>query len=125
MNYLLDSTVMIDGLRGRGPGFEFLVSTSARDNLYVSAITVAEVHAGERPNERAQTAEFLAGFSILPVDERIARAAGYLKNHWARRGKTLWLTDALIAATAMEHDMTMVTSNSRDFPMREIKLLAL
>jgi predicted nucleic acid-binding protein len=52
----------------------------------------------------------LAPFQELPVDRAVAERAGRL-----RRKKGLRLPDALIAATAIEHDCTLVTRNRADF----------
>ena len=49
-----------------------------------------------------------------------AEQAGTLKREWARKGRTLTLTDMMIAATAMEHGLRLVTDNRKDFPMDEI-----
>jgi predicted nucleic acid-binding protein len=43
-----------------------------------------------------------------------------LKCEWARKGRTLTLTDMMIAATALEHGLRLATDNRKDFPMDEI-----
>ncbi len=45
-----------------------------------------------------------------------------MKQAWARKGRTLALTDMLIAATALEHELTLITDNHKDFPMPELLL---
>lgn len=52
---------------------------------------------------------------ILPVNERIAERWGRLSGDSQRRGRTLSTADGLIAATAIEHGLTVVTRNVRDF----------
>lgn len=52
---------------------------------------------------------------ILPVTERIAERWGVLAGECQRKGKGLAMADGLIAATALEHDITVVTRNVRDF----------
>ncbi len=47
----------------------------------------------------------------------IARRAGSLKSEFARSGKTLSLADMIVAATALEHGLTLMTDNQKDFPI--------
>ena len=67
-----------------------------------------ELFAG-RTNE-ARVDEFLAPFREIAVDRAIAERAGRL-----RRGSPMRTPDALIAATAIEHGLELVTRNRRDF----------
>jgi len=107
---LVDSDVFIDHLRG---------ATSFRsggDRVSYSIITRAELFAG-RDDERAMRV-FLAGFHEIDLNESIAERAGRL-----RGDSSLPLSDALIAATAIEHGLTLVTRNRRDFErVRGLKL---
>jgi toxin FitB len=52
---------------------------------------------------------------ILPVTESIAERWGILAGECQRKGRGLTMADGLIAATALEHDLTIVTRNVRDF----------
>lgn len=47
----------------------------------------------------------------------IARRAGSLKSAYARKGQTLDLPDMIVAATALEHGLTLMTDNRKDFPI--------
>ncbi|MDP9245855.1 MAG: PIN domain-containing protein [Chloroflexota bacterium] len=80
----------------------------ARVAISYSVITRSELFAG-RTNE-ARVEEFLAPFREIAVDRSIAERAGRL-----RRGSALRTPDALIAATAIEHGLELVTRNRRDF----------
>lgn len=100
---LLDSDVLVDHLRGR----HRIVAGS--DDLHVSAITRAELFSGHGAEER-RVRRLLEPMTNLPVDTAIAERAGRL-----RRGANRRLPDALIAATALEHRLTLVTRNVRDF----------
>lgn len=51
----------------------------------------------------------------MPVTERIAERWGILAGECQMKGRGLTVTDSLIAATALEHDLTIVTRNVRDF----------
>lgn len=99
---LVDTDVCIDHLRGARP-----LGLGAGTIAY-SVITRSELFAG-RTNE-ARVEQFLAPFREIPVDRLIAERAGRL-----RRGSPLRTPDALIAATAIEHGLELVTRNHRDF----------
>lgn len=100
---LVDSDVLVDHLRGH----RRLIAGS--DELHVSAITRAELFSGRGTEER-RVRRLLGAMTDLPVDAAIAERAGRL-----RRGAQRRLPDALIAATAIEHRLTLVTRNVRDF----------
>ena len=55
------------------------------------------------------------GGRILPITERIAERWGTLAGECQKKGRGLTMADGLIAATALEHDLTVVTRNVRDF----------
>jgi len=55
----------------------------------------------------------------------IARRAGYLKIALAKQGITVLLPDAIIAATAIENRLTLVTDNVKHFPIPDLKLYSL
>ncbi|MDP9320931.1 MAG: type II toxin-antitoxin system VapC family toxin [Chloroflexota bacterium] len=99
---LVDTDVCIDHLRGARP------LHSVAGLISYSVITRSELFAG-RTNE-ARVEEFLAPFREIPVDRMIAERAGRL-----RRGSAMRTPDALIAATAIEHGLELVTRNRRDF----------
>ena len=100
---LLDTDIFVDHLRGARR------ISVGDDTIAFSVVTRAELLAG-RATEEDQVTLLLAPFRELPVDRAVAERAGRL-----RRGSRLRLPDALIAATALEHDRTLVTRNIRDF----------
>ena len=99
---LVDTDVLVDHLRG-ARRFEPTLA------VHVSVVTRAELFAG-RATEEASVVRLLAPFIEHPVDARVAERAGRI-----RRTHGLRLPDALIAATALEHDLTLVARNRRDF----------
>ena len=100
---LVDSDVLIDHLRGTRR-FD-----PQGDTVHYSVVTKAELFAG-RGSEEVAVSRLLAPFLELPVDRSVAERAGRL-----RRQKGIRLPDALIAATAIEQDCTLVTRNRADF----------
>jgi hypothetical protein len=121
MTLLLDTTVLIDVLRNRRNRRALLAGLVEQDHaLAISALNLGEVYAGMRPDEAAQTEAFLNSLECLPVTASIARRAGTLKFAWQQKGRTLTLADMIVAATALEHSLTLLTDNRRDFPLPEL-----
>ena len=100
---LVDTDVFIDHLRGHRR-FE-----PGADRVFYSILTRAELFAG-RSADREPIGVLLSVFAELPIDRSIAERGGDL-----RRSLTISLPDALIAATALERDLVLVTRNRRDF----------
>lgn len=114
MRLLIDSDVLIDFLRGLDPAVKYLDKVGA---AAVSAITVAEVYSGARnPNEESAIEGFLKSVTVLPVNLDVARLGGRLRKRFLP-SHNVEIADALIAATSLLHDLTLVTLNRRHYPM--------
>ncbi|HEY7045138.1 MAG TPA: type II toxin-antitoxin system VapC family toxin [Nocardioidaceae bacterium] len=114
---VLDSTVLIDYLRGR-PAVERVASMRSRgDTAATTGINVEEVVRGLRDHEMEAAQRLFSGLVVLPIDARAGWRAGTWRREFAARGVTLWQADCLLAATAMVHGATLVTGNPKDFPM--------
>lgn len=122
MRLLLDTSVLIDVLRGR-QGRRQVLAKLARDGhtLATTALNFAEVYAGMRPNEEVQTEAFLDALECYDLTAAAGKLAGTLKRDWAKKGRTLTLADTIIAAIAIEHRCSLMTDNHKDFPMPEIE----
>jgi tRNA(fMet)-specific endonuclease VapC len=123
MQILLDTTVLINALRlhrGRRQWLAALVR--AGHTLGTSTLNIAEVYAGMRPQEEARTKAFLNALQCHEITASLAEKAGKLKSHWARQGRTLTLTDMLVAAVALRQDCPLATDNRKDFPVPELRL---
>jgi predicted nucleic acid-binding protein len=68
-----------------------------------------------QPHERYGTVRFLARFVTYDVNRELADRAGDLVREQAERGRTLSVPDAIIAATAIAHGLTLLTLNTTDF----------
>lgn len=117
---VLDSTVLIDFLRGRPAVGRVTALRESGDVPATTAINVEEIVRGLRAAETDAARRLFAGLVVLPVDTRAGWRAGTWRRDFAARGVTLWQADCLVAATAMVHGATLVTGNPRDFPMSEI-----
>jgi predicted nucleic acid-binding protein len=126
MILLLDTTVLVDVLRGRKSRRSLLAELVAGGHvLATAAINVAEVYAVMRPGEETKTEVFLSSLDCYPMTGAIARRAGSLKSAWARKGKTISLPDMMVAATALEHGLSLMTDNRKDFPLPELNFYPL
>lgn len=99
---LLDTDVFIDHLRGA----KQLVTKKHR--VHYSVVTRAELIAGNTATDLVNTV--LGPFREIPVERSVAERAGRI-----RREAGVRLPDALIAATAIEHKLGLVTRNRSDF----------
>lgn len=121
MTFLPDTNVLVDALNGKHGRREWLRKLVIEGGrLACCTITVAEIYAGMRPHEAMRTDQFLSALVWYPSLRTIARRAGRLRFEWAQRGHSLSLSDTLIAATALEHSLTLITANRKHFPMPEL-----
>ena len=101
-DFLVDTDVFVDHVRGA----RRFVAKSHR--VHYSVVTRAELFAGNAASELVTV--LLAPFRELPVDRTVAERAGRI-----RRESGVRLPDALIAATAIEHKLSLFTRNRSDF----------
>jgi len=121
MRLLLDTSVLIDVLRSRRGRRELLAElVRGGHSLATTALNVEEVFAGMRPEEQIQTEALLDAVDCYPLTRTAGHLAGTLKNQWARKGRTLTIADAIVAAIALERNCTLMTDNRKDFPMPEL-----
>lgn len=112
MNFLLDTDALIYFLRGNKKIKAFLLSSN---RFYYSYITKKELlkKTGLSSTEEGAILRLLNRLRQIPVDASIAeRAEHLLKSH---RTRGLHAPDALIAATAMTRNLTLVTFNHKHF----------
>jgi predicted nucleic acid-binding protein len=98
---LFDTDVLIDHLRGSR---QLII-----DDAAISVVTRTELFAGDERQELAVEA-LLEDCEEMDIDPQIARRAGRVK-----RQTDLQIADALIAATALEHGIPLMTRNIRHF----------
>ncbi len=124
--FLVDTDVLIWALRGRQPVIELLATLGqqASKPLAISVISVFEVWAGRHESEEQVTAEFLAEFTHLEIDDEVALRAAELARFDRVRGSSPSVPDLFVAAAALANDLTLVTYNTRHFDYPEVKVYA-
>lgn len=115
----LDTTVLIDALRGRRAGAR-LRELRGSDPPYVCAINVEELWRGARRNEEPAIRRLLRGLRIVPLAQDEGEVAGRWRGAFAARGVTLSQADCLVAAAALSVGARLATGNPKDFPMIEL-----
>lgn len=115
---LLDTTVVIDLLRGR-PGAQQRLREvrDAGDSVYVCAITVEETVRGLLPREHEPARRLFGGMRIVPLGTAEGWQAGEWRRAFAAKGRTLAQADCLIGAAARSVGSRLATGNPKDFPM--------
>ncbi len=120
MTTLLDSTVLIDHLRGR-PASERIERLIRFGELVVtSAVNVEEIVRGLRPDEEAAADDLFRALVILPIGLEEGRQAGTWRREYAAQGLTLSQADCLIAAAAKAAGARLATGNPAAFPMTDV-----
>jgi predicted nucleic acid-binding protein len=132
--YLLDTDVISEIRKGEkaNPGVQVFFASASREavDIYLSVVTIGELrHGVERIRRRGDTAQAkclerwprqviaISAQAILPFDEEIAHVWGRL--HVPNPGNPL---DKQIAATALIHDLAMVTRNTAHFTSTDVRL---
>jgi predicted nucleic acid-binding protein len=112
---LLDTSVLVDVLRGSQPAVEWL--SALGEVPACSELTRTEVLRGVRSPERSRTERLLSSLRWIAVDEPISRRGGELGRRYRRSHPGLSIVDFLIAATAELLDAELATANVRHYPM--------
>jgi predicted nucleic acid-binding protein len=119
---LLDTTVLIDVLRGRAAGTRLLDLRAFGDVPFVCCINVEEIWRGVRPDEEEAAIRLLGGLRLAPLGAAEGRRAGSWRREAAASGTTLSQADCLIAAAAVGVGARLATGNPRHFPMPEVQV---
>jgi predicted nucleic acid-binding protein len=117
MTVVVDTSVLIDVLRGRPEATQVLREARIAGPIHASEVTRLEVLAGMRPAEETATREFFGAFVWHPLDESIAEIAGELGRRWLPAHSGIDAADLIIAATAVALDAELLTLNVKHFPM--------
>jgi predicted nucleic acid-binding protein len=115
LTVVLDSSVLIDVLRGSHAAGEFVAGLG--DPPSCSEVSRIEIVQGLRASERRPAARMFSLIAWVPVDQSVARRAGELGRRWRQSHPGIDLADLAIAATAEALEAPLATRNLKHFPM--------
>jgi hypothetical protein len=120
---LLDTTILVDILRGRQLTRARLEGLQSGGDLpYVCAISIEEIMSGLRPREFDAAGALFDALAIAPLAPAEGKLAGAWRQIHRRRGRTLSQADCLIAAAAVGIGGRLATGNPKDFPMTGLEV---
>jgi predicted nucleic acid-binding protein len=134
--FLLDTNCISEIMRVKpDPGVVQWIEDIDERRLYLSVLTIGEIRKGiaglaaGKQRTRLETwleLELNARFNdrILPIDEEIAERWGVLAAQSKARGKALAVIDGLLAATALHHNLVIVTRNTADFAETRVVMVS-
>jgi predicted nucleic acid-binding protein len=114
---LVDTSVIIDMLRGEPAARAALREAREAGPLHASEVTRLEVLAGMRPREETATRALFEALTWHPLDATIAEVAGDLGRRWLPAHRGIDSADLAIAATAVVLNARLYTRNIKHFPM--------
>jgi predicted nucleic acid-binding protein len=134
--FLLDTNVLSEFNRRGEPDekVKHWLEAADTESLYASVLTFGEIRFGIEllpPSKRRDQLErwlerdlheWFEG-RILPVDQSIADRWGLLRAQAQLKGRPLSVIDALLAATAVQHDLTIVSRNASDFSVVDLAVV--
>jgi predicted nucleic acid-binding protein len=115
MPYLVDTDVLVDVSRNNEAAIDFLDQLD--DPWLISIITALELIVGARNNkEVTQIDQLVAAYSAIPLTTEIGNSSYGLLRQFAK-SHGLRVFDSLIAATAIEENLTLLSKNKKHFQM--------
>lgn len=123
--YLPDTNIFIYAHYGQEPYVSRLSSWITEKSLLISAIVAAEFLSGGEESEREKFQALVDYLGTVPVDTAVARIAATYRRDFLKKRFRLRLPDCLIAGTAKLYGATLVSSDLKDFPMKDIEKMEL
>ena len=135
MNYLLDTCVISELIR-ENPDVNVVtwISGTPETSMYLSVLTIGEIHKGieKLPESKKKdrlhkwvNSDLCIRFKnrILDLDLEVSTKWGQIQGKAEQVGKPMPLIDGLIAATALSHDLIVVTRNTKDMEQSGVTLI--
>lgn len=121
--YVIDTDWIIDHFNGVEPITRRLIEFQTA-GLAVSIISLAELYEGvhyssDPVRSRALLVRFLAGVTVLPIDDEICDIFGRERGKLRQQKRAIGDFDLLIASTCLRHGLTLCSNNRRHFEMVE------
>lgn len=123
MKYLPDTNIFVLAAKGIPAQSRFLINAIKKGQVVISVVAVGEFLAQATTEEEKSFEGLLSELDILPVSLEVARmAAKYRKQ--SLKNKKVYMLDCFLAAQAKLYNLTLVTQNKADFPMKDIKIIS-
>jgi predicted nucleic acid-binding protein len=123
MRFLVDTNIIINFLTNRETDTSFLKKLLNDDQLFISPIVIAEYLAKCPSDEEIYLKNFIELGTVIPIDREISFLAGTYRRQFSNKTKKTYLADCFLAATCKVHNLTLVTNNVKDYPMKDIKII--
>lgn len=132
MNYLIDTNVISELVRPvPNSGVLDWFKEVPDEALFVSVLTLGEIRAGIERLERGERRERLRAWLETELrdwfEDRVLAVDTHVADRWGRlvgaTGRASTAVDSLIAATAIQHDLRLVTRNERDFAFAGLEVV--
>jgi predicted nucleic acid-binding protein len=119
LKYLIDSDWVADYLAGKQAAVD-LVQRREPGGMGISIITFGEIYEGiyyGRDPDRTEAGflNFLSDAGVLALDLPTMRRFAYIRGRLRQDGRIIGDSDILVAATALQNNLTLVTRNTRHF----------
>ena len=136
MNYLLDTCLLSEFMKPQGNrGVINWFKAQDDETLYISVLAIGEIRKGIKKlgaTKRSDELRTWLDSVVFRFDSRILAFDISMANRWGdlianleSKGRPMPVTDSLMAATALEHNLTIVTRNEDDFEPTGAKVLNL
>lgn len=122
MGYLVDTNLIIEHSKDIPRSVELLRKLKEQNDLFCSVISITEFRVGLTKNVEWQIKKLEETYIPLDVTSKIAELAGEYLQKYIPKVLKFDISDAIIAATAIENKLILVTRNLKHFPMPEIKI---
>lgn len=116
---LLDTDFVIDFLRGETRMIDIIIPLWEKNIAFLSVLSVYELYAGMRPNEKEATDNFINACQLEPLTIEISKEAGNYRSDYRAKGQTLSIVDCIIATTAKINNHLVATKKLRHFPEKK------
>jgi len=133
MKYLLDTCVISELAKPQKSSVKDFILKQPEESLFLSVITIGEITKGiellENRERKSKLENWLSSLKkhyaekILSVTTETSEIWGTITAKEQSKGRTLGVPDGLIAASAIEHGLTLVTRNVKDFESTGVQLI--
>lgn len=123
MKYLPDANIFIRAAKGDPAASKFLDKAVKKGKIVISSVVIAEFLVKSDSQEERSFKSLLTAFPIVPVDANVAELAAKYRRE-SLKTKRVQMLDCFLAAQAKLNNLTLVTHNKSDFPMKDIRIIS-